>query len=373
MSIVNIVAELSLYLAQSALFVLGAGFVILLHEIGHFAVARWCSVRVLAICIGFGPKFVNFTNRRGTRWSIACLPVGGYLTFEDAIGPASEQRSDGITNMVDRGQFRRLLIKKAAIFISGPITNLLLAVVLITAAFMIYGEDSGIVRINSIRPLSPSTAAELKVGDVVLSINGSTVRSVLEAQDLVCANPSRSIEIGVERDARQLLLKAEHEACGLGPLLGMAVSSDVLGMGLLVTGRSKAIPIALVTAVNLAIRETSRIVIGSLSSFALIVRGLHNEKIDDLTPSAHPADRFEIGGPSLILSLLGGLSVLVACFNMLPFLPLDGGQLLLCGVEAIRGNPVSYRAKKYSSYIGLAIVLVLSITSGWNFIRQAVP
>ena len=62
-------------------FLFGLSVVVFFHELGHFLVARWCGVRVLTFSVGFGPELVGFTDRHGTRWKIAAIPLGGYVKF----------------------------------------------------------------------------------------------------------------------------------------------------------------------------------------------------------------------------------------------------------------------------------------------------
>ena len=62
-------------------FIFVLSLVVFFHELGHFLIARWCGVRILAFSIGFGPELVGFNDRRGTRWKIAAIPLGGYVKF----------------------------------------------------------------------------------------------------------------------------------------------------------------------------------------------------------------------------------------------------------------------------------------------------
>src|SRR5437588_13092311 len=82
--------------------------VVFFHELGHFVIARWCGVRVLVFSIGFGPELLGFNDRRGTRWKICAIPLGGCVKFfggdnaargpgQKALAPTSEEgRRDGI-------------------------------------------------------------------------------------------------------------------------------------------------------------------------------------------------------------------------------------------------------------------------------------
>src|SRR5881296_3333532 len=114
------------------LFVLSV--VVFFHELGHFLVARWCGVRVMVFSIGFGPELVGFNDRRGTRWKISAIPLGGYVKFFGDENAASVPDQSAIATMsaTDRQQsfIHKSVGRRAAVVAAGPIANFLLAVVI---------------------------------------------------------------------------------------------------------------------------------------------------------------------------------------------------------------------------------------------------
>src|SRR5690606_31635749 len=118
--------------------------VIFIHELGHFLVARWAGVRVLVFSIGFGPELLGRTDRHGTRWRIAAIPLGGYVRFLGDANAASGTDHEAIEQMSDRARSETFaaasLPRRAAIVAAGPFANFILAVALFAGIFAFVGR-----------------------------------------------------------------------------------------------------------------------------------------------------------------------------------------------------------------------------------------
>ena len=112
--------------------------VVFFHELRHFLVARWCGVRVKAFSIGFGPELIGFNDRRGTRWKISAIPLGGYVKFLGDEDAASTPNRDTIAGMSEEDRkdtfFAKNVWQRAAIVAAGPIANFILAIAIFAAA-----------------------------------------------------------------------------------------------------------------------------------------------------------------------------------------------------------------------------------------------
>ncbi len=137
--------------------------VVFFHELGHFLVARWCGVRVLTFSVGFGPEIVGFNDRHGTRWKLSAIPLGGYVKFfgdENVASVPDQTTTAGMTESEKRESFHHQKVpSRAAIVAAGPIANFILAIVIFTAVFMVYGKQSTTARVNSIQAESAAAAA----------------------------------------------------------------------------------------------------------------------------------------------------------------------------------------------------------------------
>src|SRR5215470_3465822 len=186
--------------------------VVFFHELGHFLIARWCGVRVLVFSIGFGRELVGFTDRHGTRWKIAAVPLGGYVKFFGDENVASVPDRDTVAAMseVERGEsfFHQPLPKRAAIVAAGPIANFVLAVIIFAAVFAVYGRPDNVARVDAIEANSAAASAGFRQGDVIVAIDDQPIRSFTEMQRVVRAHPDQKIEITIERDGRVQTLPA---------------------------------------------------------------------------------------------------------------------------------------------------------------------
>ena len=140
------------------------GLMVLVHEFGHFAVAKWCGVRVEAFAIGFGKRVVGF-RRGGTDYQINALPLGGYVKMAGEI-PGEETSSDP-GDLNNHPRWQRMLIALA-----GPFANFVLAFVLMAAVYMVHNEVneyiSGAAVTDYISPGSPVAATGIRAGDTIV-------------------------------------------------------------------------------------------------------------------------------------------------------------------------------------------------------------
>src|SRR5258705_7646623 len=199
-----------LYAVAAFLFVLT--IVVFIHELGHFLVARWCGVRVLVFTIGFGPELFGFNDRHGTRWKVSAIPLGGYVKFFGDENAASVPDQTAIAAMSEADRKVSFVHQKvgprAAIVVAGPVANFILAIVIFALAAMIYGRQSTLPRVDTVQPNSAAAAAGFQPGDVVQSINGRSIRSFSDMQRMVSFSAGEDLAVVVERDGKQVTLKA---------------------------------------------------------------------------------------------------------------------------------------------------------------------
>ena len=157
--------------------------VVFFHELGHFLVARWCGVKVKDFSIGFGREIFGFTDRYGTRWRFAWLPLGGYVKFlddENAASGPSREALERLSPAERAGAFQtKSPSARAAIVAAGPIANFLLAIVIYALTFGFIGEQLTEPRVEALVPNSPAQAAGFKSGDLIVGVIGALVGGFL--------------------------------------------------------------------------------------------------------------------------------------------------------------------------------------------------
>jgi regulator of sigma E protease len=209
-------------------FVVALSVIVAIHEYGHYIVGRWSGIHADVFSIGFGPVLYSRMDKRGTRWQIAALPFGGYVKFAGDANAASGKDEDAMAEAAaDPTQLRRTmhgapLWARAATVAAGPAFNFALSILV----FAIVGYSNGVVRdpltVGELRPM-PAAVQELRVGDVVLEINGVAVPSVQDPAygELMNSLPATPIfDYTVERDGSRRVVQGPY----LRPPLVSAVS-----------------------------------------------------------------------------------------------------------------------------------------------------
>jgi regulator of sigma E protease len=353
-------------------FVFVLSLVVFFHELGHFLVARWCGVRILAFSIGFGPELVGFHDRYGTRWKIAAIPLGGYVKFFGDENPASTPDHSQLAAMDadERAQsfIFQPLAKRAAIVVAGPLANFILAIVIFAGIFMIFGMQTMSARVDEVQAGSPAAAAGFEPGDLVVSIDGQKIADFADMQQIVADSAGKTLHITVERKGTSIPLTAT-------PVLHQEkdIFGNVQRIGLLGIRRSptpsdlKFKPVSPPRAVLMGVQETWFVVDKTLTYIGRVVIG--REAANQLGGPIRIAQMSgEVASISFValVHLAAVLSVSIGLLNLFPIPLLDGGHLLFYSIEAMRGRPLSERAQEMGFRIGFAIVIMLMIFATFN-------
>lgn len=350
--------------------------VVFFHELGHFWVARRCGVKVDAFSVGFGPELFGFNDRQGTRWKLCVIPLGGYVRFHGDDSAASTPDTQALSRMDEAEKrisfFHQPVSRRAAIVAAGPIANFILAIVIFSLVFMIFGRQVTTPRVDQVQPGSAAAEAGFQPGDVVLSIDGQKIENFSDMQRIVSASPGTTLKVIVERDGREFTLSAtpklqEHkDNFGNVHRIGMLGITRATTREDIVTERYGPIE-----AVQLGVAETWFVVERTLSYIGGIITG--RESADQL---GGPIRIAQISGQvatvsyAALLHLTAVLSVSIGLLNLFPVPLLDGGHLVFYAIEAVRGRPLSERAQEYGFRVGLALVLMLMLFATWNDILQ---
>ncbi len=353
-------------------FIFVLSLVVFFHELGHFLVARWCGVRVMVFSIGFGPEIVGFNDRRGTRWKISAIPLGGFVKFLGDDSAASTPDNAALAKMDDSERAHSFMFqsvpKRAAIVVAGPVANFILAIVIFAAVFMVYGKQTMSARVDSVQPGSAAAAAGFEPGDLVLAIDGSAISDFAQMQRIVGESAGETLNITVRRDGATKTLKATP---------ALQEKKDVFGnvrrIGILGIQRSpapedlKSQPVALPQAVWLGVQESWDVVDQTLSYVGGVIIGRKSaDQLGGPIRIAQMSGQVASLGFVVLLHFSGMLSVSIGLLNLFPIPLLDGGHLLFYLIEGVRGRPLSERAQEVGFRIGLAIVLMLMIFATFN-------
>ncbi len=345
--------------------------VVFFHELGHFLVGRWCGVRIDTFSIGFGPELFARVDRRGTRWRIAAVPLGGYVRFHGDMNAASLQSDEALAHMPAGERSvtfaAQTVAERAAIVAAGPIANFLLALVILTGIFYVEGRSILLPRVASVQPDSAAARGGFAPGDIVLSIDGQQIQSFFDMQSVISGASGIPLAFVVERDGREVPLDATPERRDVKGPLGTS-SIGVLGVAASTSAADiRQEKLGLAQSVSEAARDTWFVIQRTGSYVGGLVMG--REKPDQLSGPigvAGVAGQVARIGIGPLFNLIAILSISIGLINLVPVPLLDGGHLLYFAFEALRGKPMSSGAQEFGFKVGLALVSMLMIFATYN-------
>jgi RIP metalloprotease RseP len=189
--------------------------VVFFHELGHFLVARWNGVRVLVFSVGFGRELFGFTDRYGTRWKLAAIPLGGYVKFFGDENAASVPDHAAAATMSDAERKVSFIHKKvgprAAVVVAGPLANFILAILIFAGLFMVSGKQYTKPRIDFVQPASAAATAGFQKGDIIVAVDGRSIESFIDVQRIIATSPGRPLTFTIDRKGDRVSVTATPE------------------------------------------------------------------------------------------------------------------------------------------------------------------
>lgn len=344
--------------------------IVFFHELGHFMVARWCGVAIEVFSVGFGREIFGFTDRKGTRWKFSWIPLGGYVKFvgdENAASvPSREALSEMDEDAKSQSYYHKSVAQRSAVVAAGPIANFILAIVIFAALFVFVGRVALSPTVDVISPDSAAEQAGFQVNDVVVSIDGSSIETFSDMQNIVRTSAGVKLSVVVRRGEELVTLEAT-------PKLGEVPSP--LGpqeVGLLGITRNTPPDLTIekydpLTAMWMGTEKTWLVATGTLKFIGGLIAG--REKASNLGGPLRIAEIsgrvFKIGGFTDLIHLAAVLSVTIGLINLFPIPMLDGGHLLYYGIEAVRGRPLSEKLQDLGFRVGLGLVVALMTFVIW--------
>jgi regulator of sigma E protease len=340
------------------------GILIFVHELGHFLFAKLMKVKVLKFSLGFGPRVVG-RKYGGTEYQISSIPLGGYVKMlgEEPGEELPEEEKPWAYN-------HQPIWKRFLIVFSGPIFNLLFAVLLFMVIFA-SGVPTLYPDVGEVMEDSPARAAGLAKGDRIVEIDGRKVTEWSEMTEVIHRNPGRSLDFVVMREGREIALSITPERKKVPDIFGE--EREVGLIGIKPSGDSFTRRYPLPEAMSLGLRRTVEVSVLTVEAVVKLIQRII------------PAET--IGGPILIVQMAGEqasqgvlnffmfmaiISINLGIINLLPIPVLDGGHVLFLAIEAVRRKPLSERTMAIAQRVGLAFILTIMAFALYNDIVRII-
>lgn len=309
--------------------------IVMIHEFGHFIVAKLSDIRVEEFAIGMGPKIVG--KKKGeTLYSLRAIPIGGYckLTGEDEASSDAKAFNN-----------KPLLIRMAVIFF-GPLMNFMLAVLI----FSLIISQSTII--NEVIENKPAYNAGIQKGDKIVEINGRKVEDWDNIKKSISSNPNNPINITIERDndIRNIIVT---------PIVENEIDGAVIG----ITPKLRISGISIKDGLHTTI-EVSKTMLDFLVKL-FTGRASTDEVSGPVGIIVFINEAAKIGFLYL-LNLTAFLSLNLGIVNLLPIPALDGGRLLFLFLELVRRKPIEAEKEGFINFIGFVALMVLAVVIAYK-------
>jgi regulator of sigma E protease len=349
-------------------FIAALTVIVFVHEYGHYIVARWCGVKIEAFSIGFGKEITGWNDRAGTRWKICWIPLGGYVRFEGDANAAS------LPDAAARrpGSFHgKPLWQRTGVVLAGPVANFILAIAIFAGAYAAVGVPYLPAKVADLVENGAAEKAGVKVGDVVVAIDGRPMKSFQDLQEAVMFRAGELLHIDIDRDGARLAFAiVPHERLesdGYGRVTKMAL------IGIVAPGREAMLVERLPAGQALlkGIERAEHVVTTTFKYLARVVVGKENgSQIGGAISIAWVMGNAASSGLFDFILTIGLISAVIGLINLFPIPMLDGGHLLFYGIEALLGRPLGPNAQEWGFRIGFSVVLMLMVVGlvndiGW--------
>ncbi len=337
-------------------FVLVLSLLVLVHELGHFTVAKFTGIRVEEFGLGYPPRLLTIARRGDTEYTINAIPFGGFVRMlgeEDPSHPDSFAAKSKLT--------------RAGALLAGPLMNVVLAFLLFIGAGLIgFDIPVGSVAIAGVAPGSPAAEADLREGDTVLSIDGLTVRNTYELIQYTSERLGEEVTLSIKRGEKTLpvrLTPRQEPPVDEGPMGVVIQTVDVVGTNTLRYPLWEAIP--------MAARMTRDVIVATFSAVVGMIKGVIAPDFRGPVGIAAVTGEVAKSGLLALMQFTAFLSIQLAIFNLIPFPALDGGRLAFIALEALRGGKrVAPEKEGLIHLVGLAILIgLLLIVSYQDVVR----
>ncbi|MDB9704837.1 RIP metalloprotease RseP [bacterium] len=351
--------------------------VVFIHEYGHYYFAKRYGVGVTDFSIGFGKEMFGWNDKSGTRWKVCVIPLGGYVKFFGDRNVYSQADNEKIIKEYSKEDQEKLFVLKplyqrALIVFGGPLANFLLAILIFFSIYTFAGKDFTPAVINEVQKDSPAMVAGLKDNDIVISIDGNEVKSIMDVSKFITMSTDEFISFTIKRFDQELIFRVKPNLVNSEDNLGNKINKRMIGIKLgAYNNEVNHVKLGPSKAIYYAVNEVYYVTTSSLKYLGSMIAG--------------NGDSSQLGGPIRIakisgqvaefgilpfISLMAYISISLGLINLFPIPMLDGGHLMFYGIEKILGRPLSQKTQEGFFRIGMFLLLSLMFFTTFNDLKD---
>jgi regulator of sigma E protease len=343
------------------------GTLVIIHELGHYLVGRWCGVKADKFSVGFGPQLYGRVDKHGTLWRIGALPLGGYVQFAGDLNAASQGDANWVKlPEAERNQTfqSKPLWKRALIIFAGPAINFLFAIVLLSGFLLVYGQMTTPAIVSAIMPNSAAAQAGLQVDDRIISVNGAAISNFQELATEVLIYPEQVIPVQFVRGTETLQRDVKIGVQEMRDRFGNEMRKGVLGIQ---SSKIVVEKVNIFEAPFIAAKDTVNIVRLTLKTLGQMISGQRSVKElgGPIKIAKISGEQLSLGIPAFIW-LAAMISINLGFMNLLPIPMLDGGHLMLYAIEAVRRRPATPQVQEWAFRAGFAMLIGFMLMVTFN-------